>query len=86
MTTEFESKVAREFEACYKLIRELQEQVEALTETVDDQAETIRGLEVETQQNSEAINNLQSEQDDYRCELDEIGAEIDCHVQHDRNP
>jgi uncharacterized coiled-coil protein SlyX len=68
------------------LIQDLEDRIASLEETVEEQAETIRGLEVETGQNSEAITNLQSEQDDYRCELDEIGAEIDCHIQHDRNP
>ena len=69
----------------YGLIEDLRGRIESLEETVSEQKETIRSLEVDTGQNSEAINNLRSEQDDYRCELDEIGAEIDYHVQHDRN-
>jgi uncharacterized coiled-coil protein SlyX len=67
------------------ILEMLVERIEALEETVSEQEETIRGLTTDTEQNSEAINNLQTEQDDYRCELDEIGAEIDCHIQHDRN-
>ena len=67
-------------------LNEQNARIDALEQELDEAQETIRGLETETGQNSEAITNLQSEQDDYRCELDEIGAEIDCHVQHDRNP
>jgi len=80
MTTEFEHRMNVRLEDLENRIVELEEELASALET-------IRGLEVDTGQNSDAINNLQSEQDDYRCELDEIGAEIDCHVQHGgRNP
>jgi len=80
------AKIVSILESNKEIIEMMIERIEALEETVSEQEETIRGLTVDTEQNSEAINNLQSEQDDYRCELDEIGAEIDCHIQHDRNP
>jgi DNA repair exonuclease SbcCD ATPase subunit len=86
MTTEFEARVTSILEKNLEQLNALLDRIESLEETVSEQEETIRGLTTDTEQNSEAINNLQSEQDDYRCELDEIGAEIDCHVQHNRNP
>jgi predicted nuclease with TOPRIM domain len=63
------------------IVEQLAERVTFLESELDEAREMIRGLEVDCGQNSEAINNLQSEQDNYRWELDEIGAEVDVFTQ-----
>lgn len=72
MTTEFESKVAREFEACYELIRELQEQVEALTQTVDDNEQELQSLRTDHSMLEDDVRGIAGEVQDLATDVETL--------------
>jgi chromosome segregation ATPase len=70
MTTEFEHQTGQEFLAVYELIRELSQRVDFLERELDDVQENIRSLETEVGQHTDEFNN-------FRCEIDELAAEVE---------
>jgi chromosome segregation ATPase len=70
MTTEFESRVMR-------IINDLEERIQFLERELNDAQETIREHEVTIGQHNEEFAA-------YRCEIDELAANVDCIIEDEK--
>lgn len=72
---EFEHRTGQEFQALYRLIEELQSQLEALTETVDDNEKELQSLRTDHELLGDDVRVIAGEIRDLTAEVEYVQQE-----------